>query len=1115
MRTTLCTCSGLLISRLSGLILLVGLLAQTTLYGQSITIRYPANSGVINIKEAPYNAKGDGVTDDYAAIQQALTDSKDDKRRTIFFPKGTYMISNTLDWGDPWRFTRIIGENHDECVIRLFDNLPAYQDKNNPKAMVYTGPDPAQRFFNSIRNLTFHTGSGNPGTAAVRFHASNEGSIEDVDIVSGDGQGVRGLDLQFSGEIGPLYVKNVYVKGFDYGVDVNALNSVTIKNLMLENQNIIGIRNLNNQLFVDGLTSTQTKAPAFTSQNGSAVLINATLTGPGSTTQTAIRTNGIYVRNIRTSGYARALTNLGGTSPTGNNLSEYQNVGLQSQFGGSISTSLKLPVRQTPVVPWGDPDSPASWANVMDYGARGDGTINDVLAVQRAIDSGAETVYFPNGRRYYLAGKIYVKATTRRITGAGLATVEGGGQFVVTTGSNPLIIQDLIGGTNNSTASVYHAGPRTLIMKNLALPYASAGCGAGDVYMEDVAVGQCHFNGQQVWAWQFNAEGDGQLVKNTGGDLWIFGMKTEGQGPILTTESKGRTELLGYTNYSGSPDPGTPIFVINEAAASFAVMYEVNFSGQTFNQMVRETRDGVTKTLTAATSSRFIGLYAGSPSPAPSSATCAAPLTAFITYPRNKDVFVEGPRQIEVQAFGSQKSISKVEYFVNGRRVGQDGSSPYSITTTLVPGDSVLVVKATNGLGEVVTAESVRITTLSQPTCAMGKGAYWEKWNDPADYNLNSIPINRAPDVVEILPKAEFINYDGNTPGSSISGVLKGFLCPPQTGLYTFYAAANEKSRLWVSPTVHPADKVFVAAGGYNGNPFEDYRWTQNPGQESAPISLEQGKLYYFESTLIMNDGEPIYVGVGWKLPDGTFQRPILGTNIINLQNLLPGKSQYYEAELAVLTGVETATSANGFTGTAYERFDSNNNDNILWTVNVAQAGTYPVNFRYSLGGTTTRSPQVRVNGQVITNIAFAPTGSASTWANAQLMVALQAGTNTIQLKAVGTGGPNLDHLRIDAPLPASGGRQGVSSELPAEALLVYPNPAHDQINIRYVSQEAGDVQISLMDLSGREVMHLGRRAEAGVNTWGVSVNDVTTGLYLVRVGDARRQQLSRVMVSR
>jgi hypothetical protein len=47
--------------------------------------------GIINVKDAPYSARGDGKTDDTAAIQRAI-----DAGSKVFLPKGTYLISDTL-----------------------------------------------------------------------------------------------------------------------------------------------------------------------------------------------------------------------------------------------------------------------------------------------------------------------------------------------------------------------------------------------------------------------------------------------------------------------------------------------------------------------------------------------------------------------------------------------------------------------------------------------------------------------------------------------------------------------------------------------------------------------------------------------------------------------------------------------------------------------------------------------------------------------------------------------------------------------------------------------------------------------------------------------------------
>src|SRR5208337_5044732 len=94
---------------------------------------------------------------------------------------------------------------------KLKDNCPRFDNPVQPKEMVWTGGTPAQRFRNQIRNCTWDTGRGNPGAIGIRVDASNVGCLRDVDIRSGDGAGVIGLDMSYADDFGPCFVKNVRI----------------------------------------------------------------------------------------------------------------------------------------------------------------------------------------------------------------------------------------------------------------------------------------------------------------------------------------------------------------------------------------------------------------------------------------------------------------------------------------------------------------------------------------------------------------------------------------------------------------------------------------------------------------------------------------------------------------------------------------------------------------------------------------------------------------------------------------------------------------------------------------------------------------------------------------
>ena len=637
-----------LISRLKEILLaLLTILCTVSTAGlaqlpQNEAVVFPSGAEVINVKSAPYNAKGDGVTDDTQVIQSAI---ENNRGKLIYFPNGTYLVSQTIRCkatnGKQKRFF-LQGQSQSGAIIKLKDSAAGFEKSEKPKPVItyWEGRvGDATAFRNTIRNMTIDIGRNNPGAIGLRFRANNYGSVEDVTIKSTDKtkRGKYGLDLSV-GLNGPLLVKNLTVVGFDYGVYfTGALHSATIDGLTLRNQRTYGLYNKRQVLSVHKLTSTNS-VPAIKNDHddgnygGLLTLVSSTLNG-GSPANAAIDNaegSGLYVRNLTTSGYKYAIkSTVNGTtnnkfSPVG----EFVSHDILSVFPSS-QTSLNLPIEDTPEVVWEDP---TNWAKV-------DGSDrDDTSAIQAAIDSGKTTVYFPTAN-YTISNTIQVRGNVKRIVGIGAAKLTTSG--TLRNSSNPVF--QVVNGTPDtvtiegfetnlgSAFFVEHASRRTLVLRHMgAGGYRNTSSG-NKLFMEDVVGGRWYFKNQKVWGRQLNVEMGSESgninIENDGSDLWIMGLKTERDATIITTKNGGRTELLGGFLYANRPIPdGTVGFLNNESSQS---LIWASYNGD-FKPYVREIRNGFTKDLNSASmypikygkmSPLFVG-YASASSPARKWLTC-------------------------------------------------------------------------------------------------------------------------------------------------------------------------------------------------------------------------------------------------------------------------------------------------------------------------------------------------------------------------------------------------------------------------------------------------------------------------------------------------------------
>jgi len=594
-------------------------------------------------------AKGDGVHDDTSAFREALAARKAPPHEwtIVYVPKGTYRVTDTIGWP---RRAYLIGEEREKTIIKLDDQCAGFGG-GEAKPVIHTGiPGPYYgsdsranaAFANYVLNLTIDTGQGNGGAVGVRYTTHNQGILGEVTIRSGDGRGRAGIDLS-STEFGPGMIRNVRIEGFEIGIDTPGnVSHVTLANVELRNQRRVGIRN-RFPMSLQGLTS-RNRVPAVRNEGGMAhlVLVDGKLTG-GSGKHCAVENRGgtVYARNLQSSGYRGALGK--GSSPVaGSRLTEHVLGEMKKMFPAKASgRDLTVP---TPPEPFHEP--PSKW-KVVPSGA-GD----DTQAVQRAIDSGARTLYFRFGEKYHISDTIHVRGNVRRIvgfqshidgrkakntfvgTGKPLLKFDGKGKHPITVWglgvsawpwNNKIIAIEIDTAQDVYFDAVgyvtYHTTPRasgTVIVDE----------GIGDSVLEGsgtFVVRQCNMENNPFKAGKSLPR---TYFRNRGSHLIALGMKTESPAVHAVTTDGGLTEILGGffrdhfgpDQYQWRGDPplegvdmsrGVPYWITRNASILASYYQYAWAGGKARGLQAIETRNGTTRYLKVSPNNLKLGLYVG------------------------------------------------------------------------------------------------------------------------------------------------------------------------------------------------------------------------------------------------------------------------------------------------------------------------------------------------------------------------------------------------------------------------------------------------------------------------------------------------------------------------
>ncbi len=605
---------------------LFSLLLPLPAFGADLPIIFPADGGIIDVRE--FGATPNDDSDDTKAIQAAL-DAFPNGNRIVYLPPGVFVIRDTLSWpagdsgGVAQKRTILQGAGEGLTTLKLPEATGGFSDGGKPKALIWTGSAPAQRFRNAVRDLTIEIGARNGGAIGLQFNASNQGCLRHLTIRAADGSGKIGLDLGYCDEIGPLLGQFLTIEGFEIGINTKwPVNSNTFEHVTLRNQRRVGWWNYHQMIFVRDLIS-ENRVPSIYNEKdswGSVTLLEAHLhaVNPDGDTPAIHNQRQMYLRNVAILGYRQAINHddkgrdKGDVGPPGVVREDTSHRNVTSLFReikdrtfATAGEIVHLPVKETPVVTWGDPAK--DWVNLADFGADMTGTADASPALQRAIDSGAKTIYLPGGANFKFASTVEVRGPVQRIIGLeGRFLAEGKPVWKLVDGKHPQNLPDspvvVVERSSNQSGGeeilIRHESARTLVVSSV-IGFNVEGYGKGDIFLEDFCghlgrVGP----GQSAWCRQLNSEREGTKCRNVGGNLWILGMKTEKTGTLIETTAGGVTEANGIFLYSNSGWNATePAFLVEDSTVNLFGVNERNFNRQPVSLWVRERQGAETKEL--------------------------------------------------------------------------------------------------------------------------------------------------------------------------------------------------------------------------------------------------------------------------------------------------------------------------------------------------------------------------------------------------------------------------------------------------------------------------------------------------------------------------------------
>ncbi|GAB3581449.1 PA14 domain-containing protein [Hymenobacter daeguensis] len=447
--------------------------------------------------------------------------------------------------------------------------------------------------------------------------------------------------------------------------------------------------------------------------------------------------------------------------------------------------------------------------------------------------------------------------------------------------------------------------------------------------------------------------------------------------------------------------------------------------------------------------------------------------------------------------------------------------------------------------------------SASTNTCTATGTLLREQWDNVNGSSVADIMLATTPSSSAALTSFEQTTNTGYNYGAR----LRGYVCPPQSGAYTFYVAGDDAAELWLSPDADPAHAVRIAScSSWIASPHDFYRYAS---QQSAAITLQAGTRYYIEARHKQAWGAG-FVAVAWRLPSGVAQEPIPGAQLspfVPVAVVTPPaatcsatgsllREQWTGVSGSAIADIPlTATVSSSAALTQLEAFDTygfNYGARLRGYVCPPQSGAYTFYVAGDDAAELWLSPDADPAHAV--RIASCSSWIASPhdfyrYASQQsAAITLQAGTRYYiearHKQAWGAGFVAVawrlpsgvaqepipgTQLSPFVPVAASRGINGTSAApvatvgSTATELMVAPNPFSQQASVQFSLTNAGPVSLAVYDVQGKLVRQLFTgTSEAGVSPrFTVDAQGLSSGLYILKLVTAQNVLTQKLMLSR